>query len=57
MSTIAELLALLPLDALLKLAEAVAAEIKAKSEVEAMKASINAADAAADAAEAEALKT
>ena len=50
------LVQMLPLDALLRLAEQVAAEIEAKSEKEAVKAGLDAADAAADAAEALAVK-
>lgn len=48
---------MVPVDALLRLADAVAKEIEAKNERTAMQAGVEAADAAADAAEAEALKS
>lgn len=49
-------LALVPLDALLRLADAVAKMIEAKNELAAMRAAVQAADASVDAAEADALK-
>jgi hypothetical protein len=55
--SLAELLTLLPLDALVKLAEAVAAEIQTKNELAAMQAAAKAADAATDIAEEAALKS
>lgn len=47
----------IPLDLLLKLADAIAKEVQAKTELAAMQSAVSAADAAADAAEAEALKS